>query len=146
MGMSSLEQFLKDCQGGEVMPDGALFNIMNLCITRRESHRSSIQPHFSFEDFLDFLFSPCNDACDPAATAAVTQDMTQPLSAYFINSSHNTYLEGHQLKSESTAEAYARVLRAGARCIELDCWDGSDGKPVITHGKRGSSLLSRRPL
>jgi len=21
------------------------------------------------------------------------------------------------------------------RCVELDCWDGEDGEPAITHGK-----------
>lgn len=44
--------------------------------------------------------------------------MTQPLNNYFIATSHNTYLTGDQLLSQSRVEMYAYVLQAGCRCVE----------------------------
>jgi phosphatidylinositol phospholipase C delta len=62
-------------------------------------------------------------------------DRSHPLQDYFISSSHNTYLLAHQLYGDASAEAYEEHLKAGARCVEIDAWDGDDkDEPKVTHG------------
>ncbi|CAL8095940.1 unnamed protein product [Calicophoron daubneyi] len=92
--------------------------------------------HLSIECFYRYLMSD-NNACVFLDRLDVYQEMDQPLSHYYINSSHNTYLIGRQFGGKSSVEIYRQVLLAGCRCIELDCWDGrgEDQEPIITHGK-----------
>ncbi|XP_041849265.1 1-phosphatidylinositol 4,5-bisphosphate phosphodiesterase delta-1-like isoform X2 [Melanotaenia boesemani] len=87
----------------------------------------------SKDGFLMYLHNPEAMILNPEHKE-VFQDMDQPLSHYFISSSHNTYLMEDQLKGPSSTEAYVRALMKGCRCVELDCWDGSDNEPVIYHG------------
>ncbi|XP_010081713.1 PREDICTED: 1-phosphatidylinositol 4,5-bisphosphate phosphodiesterase eta-2 [Pterocles gutturalis] len=85
------------------------------------------------DGFTNYMRSPSGDIFNPEHYQ-VNQDMTYPLSHYFITSSHNTYLMGDQLMSQSRVDMYAWVLQSGCRCVEVDCWDGPDGEPIVHHG------------
>ncbi|XP_032904012.1 1-phosphatidylinositol 4,5-bisphosphate phosphodiesterase eta-2 isoform X2 [Amblyraja radiata] len=85
------------------------------------------------DGFTNYMRSPAGDIFNPEHYNVI-QDMTQPLCNYYIASSHNTYLMGDQLMSQSRVDMYAWVLQAGCRCVEVDCWDGPDGEPIVHHG------------
>eukprot|EP00124_Ichthyophonus_hoferi_P001126 Ihof_evm8s52 gene=Ihof_evmTU8s52 len=84
--------------------------------------------------FNAFLLSGEMSWMDRKEKGTVCHDMSRPLSHYWINTSHNTYLLNDQYKGISHVEAYIYPLLVGCRCVELDLWDGPDHQPIITHG------------
>lgn len=106
------------------------------------SHLSYFLGYISIQGLTSFLMSDDNPILMPEKLQ-IHQDMNFPMSHYFINSSHNTYLTGNQWNGKSSVEIYRQVLLAGCRCIELDCWDGDDNEPVITHG---NTLCTKVPF
>ena len=100
------------------------------------------QSCLSFEGFACYLMDKDNYAFTPETNTFIEDDLDETLSHYYLATSHNTYLTGHQLKGESSVDLYGHILRSGCRCIELDCWDGEDGFPVIYHGHTLTSKIS----
>ena len=73
----------------------------------------------TLDDFRSFLFSEQNTPFSEHGLP-IHQDMTRPISEYYMSSSHNTYLVGHQLVGVSTIEGYIRALLHGCRTVERE--------------------------
>eukprot|EP01041_Mallomonas_annulata_P001697 gene1697-3289_t len=99
-------------------------------------------PVLSYMGWISLISQEKNDIYDPKKKEKY-QDMSQPLSNYYIASSHNTYLEGDQLTSKSSVNRYIDDLCNNCRCVELDCWDGEgeDAEPIIYHGHTLTSKI-----
>jgi phosphatidylinositol phospholipase C, delta len=93
----------------------------------------SASPTMNLEAFQDLMV--ISNPFQVISNIRSSKPLDRPLNEYFISSSHNTYLLGRQVAGQSSTEAYITALSKGCRCIEIDCWDGADGKPVVNHGR-----------
>uniref|UniRef100_A0A8C9CUU4 Phosphoinositide phospholipase C n=1 Tax=Phocoena sinus TaxID=42100 RepID=A0A8C9CUU4_PHOSS len=136
-----LLEFLED-QG----EDGAtLAHAQQLIHTYELNETAKQHELMTLDGFMMYLLSPEGGCPEPAHTC-VFQDMNQPLAHYFISSSHNTYLTDSQIGGPSSTEAYVRAFAQGCRCVELDCWEGPGGEPVIYHGHTLTSKILFRDV
>uniref|UniRef100_A0AAQ5XBC6 Phosphoinositide phospholipase C n=1 Tax=Amphiprion ocellaris TaxID=80972 RepID=A0AAQ5XBC6_AMPOC len=137
LSTAELRDFLGD-QG----EDASLNHAQYLILTYELNDWAQRNQFMTQNGFTMYMLSLENDVFNPDH-ARVHQDMSRPLAHYFISSSHNTYLTKDQVTSASSTEPYIRALNQGCRCVELDCWDGDKGEPVIYHGH---TLTSKVPF
>nr|XP_015818640.2 1-phosphatidylinositol 4,5-bisphosphate phosphodiesterase epsilon-1 isoform X3 [Nothobranchius furzeri] len=130
LAIPQLNDFLVNCQREHLSYDEILSVIQKF----EPSSPMRQMGWMSFEGFARFLMDKDNFASRNEESQMDPDELQYPLSYYYIESSHNTYLTGHQLKGESSVELYSHVLLQGCRSVELDCWDGDDGMPIIYHG------------
>ena len=143
-------KFLKDIQGINVDSNRAYWVKIFRKYAQKSEHESGIDGSISVATtpatakmdasaLSAFLSSVCNSVQGPKDTKV---RLDRPLNEYFISSSHNTYLLGRQFAGSSSVEAYIRALQKACRCVEIDCWDGPDGRPIVLHGHTMTSKVS----
>ncbi|KAJ8344789.1 hypothetical protein SKAU_G00289820 [Synaphobranchus kaupii] len=137
---AELRDFLGD-QG----EDASLDHAQNLILKYELNTWAHKHQFMTQNGFTVYMLSQENDVFNPSHSE-VYQDMTHPLSHYYISSSHNTYLTKDQVTSASSTEPYIRALNQGCRCVELDCWDGDRGEPLIYHGHTLTSKVTFREV
>jgi phosphatidylinositol phospholipase C, delta len=118
-----MKKLLLEAEKGEVVSEEDAKKAMS----------NKLSEEVTYPIFRALMTSASNDAYDTSLTD-MTNQLDLPLSDYYIASSHNTYLEGDQLWSKSSVGRYVHDLNIGCRCVELDCWDGDHGEPIVYHG------------
>ncbi|XP_020014648.1 1-phosphatidylinositol 4,5-bisphosphate phosphodiesterase beta-3 isoform X1 [Castor canadensis] len=134
--MDFINQKQRDPRLNEVLYPPLRPSQARLLIEKYEHNKQFLErDQMSMEGFSCYLGGEENGIL-PLEALDLSMDMTQPLSSYFINSSHNTYLTAGQLAGTSSVEMYRQALLWGCRCVELDVWKGRppEEEPFITHG------------
>lgn len=139
-------RFLQEIQGEDVEGDRAHWEGVFARFVRRSKSKEQVNqdasdqgiPYMNESALSNFLISTFNVPLKPQP---LNYSLDRPLNEYYISSSHNTYLLGRQVAGQSSIEAYISVLSRGCRCVEVDCWNGSEG-PVVMHGRTLTSQVS----
>ncbi|KAK7275995.1 hypothetical protein RIF29_17124 [Crotalaria pallida] len=138
MTADQLRRFLTEVQGEkeeeEEVGVAEAEKVVEQVIQKRHHITRFARHSLSLDDFHYYLFS--SDLNPPITPSQVNQDMTAPLSHYFIYTGHNSYLTGNQLSSDCSDVPIIKALNRGVRVVELDIWPNSNKDDVhVLHGR-----------
>ncbi|KAK9159077.1 hypothetical protein Scep_005651 [Stephania cephalantha] len=131
MSADQLQRFLVECQGEA---NATLEDAQDILDKFKHINFFQHSKGLNLDAFFRYLFGDSNSPLSP--NLGVHQDMTAPLSHYFIYTGHNSYLTGNQLSSDCSDVPIIKALKRGVRVIELDMWPNSTKDNVnILHGR-----------
>ncbi|XP_057512628.1 phosphoinositide phospholipase C 2-like [Actinidia eriantha] len=130
MTVDQLHRLLLEVQGDNKATQEDAEAIMDSVKHLSIFHRKGL----NLEAFFRYLLGDDNPPLSPSPK--IYQDMTAPLSHYFIYTGHNSYLTGNQLSSDCSDVPIIEALQRGVRVIELDMWPNptKDGVDIL-HGR-----------
>eukprot|EP00760_Papus_ankaliazontas_P031488 PhM_4_TR5306/c1_g2_i1/m.25097 len=88
--------------------------------------------YMNLENFISHFGSYTHNAC--ISHSPPSDWGKHALHEYYVSSSYHTYLTGDQVRGSTNIEMFRYVLLEGCRCLEIECWDGGNGEPVVFHG------------
>ncbi|KAF5675998.1 1-phosphatidylinositol-4,5-bisphosphate phosphodiesterase 1 [Fusarium circinatum] len=145
----ALAEFLGELKGrdkrAELEKNLTVFSDSSSTLIDSKSSKEEITPiaDISVVDLVSQLLSKENS---PISSTPLRHDLDRPINEYFISSSHNTYLRGRQVAARSKLKGYIATLSQGCRSVEIDCWDGRDGQPIVKHGYSLTTSISFRSV
>ncbi|OMO90442.1 C2 calcium-dependent membrane targeting [Corchorus olitorius] len=135
MTVEQLRRFMVEVQGDAEASIEDAERILEEVPHRKHHNHHTVKftkQGLSLEDFQSYLFSV---DFNPPLLDKVHQEMTAPLSHYFIYTGHNSYLTGNQISSDCSDVPIIKALKRGLRVVELDIWPNSSKDDVLVlHG------------
>ena len=117
--LSFLNEYQRDPRLNEILYPYATEEKAMSLIKKYEPNQHLVSKNqLSCEGFKWFLLSEDTPIMSQERLYKM-DNMEWPLSHYFVASSHNTYLTGHQLTGRAGVEMYRQVLLSGCRQVQI---------------------------
>ena len=122
MSVEDFAQFLKNEQRDAIGDDVSKVSQLMTSYLERPTREAS-EPYFSRQEFVSFLFSSYNSLLDESCCRTY-MDMNQPLTRYWIASSHNTCASAsYQNIADQSQHAMFRSERSQRSCLlQVSYW------------------------
>ncbi|XP_075767363.1 inactive phospholipase C-like protein 2 [Pelodiscus sinensis] len=140
LSLKDLLTFLEVEQGMEGVTEEMCLEIIGKYEPSSEGREKG---YLAVDGFTRYLLSPDCSIFDPQHRR-VCQDMTQPLSHYYISSAHGACLREDSSWGSAGLGGYVAALRMGCRSLELVVWDGPEGEPLVSGGRSAASRVAFR--
>ncbi|UJR09709.1 hypothetical protein I4U23_013938 [Adineta vaga] len=138
----TVEQFQNFLQTEQHMKGITIEDCSKLMVKFEPSEEGSKYEEIGIDGLRLFLLH--DEFCLMNADKAhrIYHDMTRPITDYFIATSHNTYIRDSQVYGDCTPETFIHALRTGCRAVEMDCYDGDDGEPIVYHANTWTNAIT----